>query len=290
MRDRQFWIKIGGCIAGSFISAIGINFFIVPMGCYNGGFLGISQIIRTLLIEYAGLNFPFDIQGVLYFFLNIPVLLISLFGISRSFFARTLLGVAGSTIFLSLIPGPAAPLIADRLTSCVIGGIICGTGNGLLLKSGGSSGGSDPIGIFLVKKIQNFSVGRLNLAINAFVYGACLILFDAETAIYSVIYSVFLNIVLDRVYTQNINVKAFIMTQSDGEAIRKVILEDYHRGVTIWDAVGGYTGKVHKVLFTVLSKYEATHLRHTIGEIDPGAFMVMDEGSEIFGRFEKHLQ
>lgn len=258
MRHYTREIKILTCLVGGAVHAFGVNMFIVPLGLYSGGFLGASQIMRTLLMQ--GLHTDFggrDIAGILYLFLNVPVLIMAYRCLGKHFFVKTVTCVLASSFFLSVIPIPAVPLVPDTLTGCLIGGIVCGLGAGLIFKNGGSSGGTDVLGVYFTKKYRSASVGRISLMFNGIIYAFCLLLFTPSIAIYSIIYVTFQSFVVDKVYTQVINVQAMIMTNSDGEAIRHAILEQFHRGVTLLDGVGGYTGQPRKVLYTVLSKYEA---------------------------------
>lgn len=290
MHHHEKAVKMLGCLLGSAIYAFGVNIFIVPLGLYSGGFIGISQIIRTLLVQ--GLHISFggrDIAGILYLFLNIPILFMAYHCQGRYFFVKTITCVMASSFFLSVIPIPAVPLLPDTLTGCLIGGIVCGLGGGLIFKNGGSSGGTDVLGVYFTKKYRSASIGRISLVVNGVIYAFCLVLFTPSVAIYSIIYVTFQSFVVDKVYTQVINVQATIMTNSDGEAIRHAILEQFHRGVTLLDGVGGYTGQPRKVLYTVLSKYEAGILIRMIHEVDPDAFVVLNEGCSVSGRYLRHM-
>ncbi len=288
---RVFVTRLVWCLIGSFVLSCGINLFIVPLGLYSGGFMGISQIARTLLMEVLQTDFGGrDIAGVLYLILNIPVLVLAWFHLSKRFFVKTITCVASNSLFLSLIPIPAEPIMPEMLAGCMIGGIICGLGGGLMFKNGGSGGGTDIIGMILTKKYRNLSVGRISMAVNFTIYGVCIFLFTPAVAIYSIIYATFSSFIVDKVYTQTINVQAMIVTSSDGEAIRKVIVEQFHRGVTLLDGVGGYTGTARKVLYTVVSKYEAGILGRMIMEVDPHAFVVFNEGSHVEGNFQRRLE
>ena len=127
-------------IAGMFVFSIGINIFVVPAELYNGGVLGISQILRTLLIRYAHLSFgSVDVAGLINLLFNIPLFFLAYRSISRGFFVRTLICVISQTMFLTVIPIPAVPLVEDTLTASLIGGIVTGAGIGIALKNGGSS-------------------------------------------------------------------------------------------------------------------------------------------------------
>lgn len=103
-------------ITGAFIYALAINLFIVPNSLYNGGILGISQLIRTLITEAFSLNLSFDIAGIINFLFNIPLLFIAYKMISKTFFGRTVICVCFTTLFLTVIPIPEKALINDLLT------------------------------------------------------------------------------------------------------------------------------------------------------------------------------
>ena len=67
------WLRLVAAVAGEFIAAAAVNLFIVPLGLYSGGIMGVCQLIRTLLLDYTGLTFgSHDIAGILYFILNLP--------------------------------------------------------------------------------------------------------------------------------------------------------------------------------------------------------------------------
>lgn len=289
-QKRIIMKRLAGCLLGSLIYSLGVNLFIVPLGLYSGGFMGIAQITRTVLMDVMQTDFGGrDIAGILYMLLNVPVLLLAWFTLSKRFFVKTITCVASNTIFLSLIPIPAAPIMPEILSGCLIGGIVCGLGGGLILKNGGSGGGTDIIGVFLTKKFRSISVGRISMTLNGIIYTVCLFLFTPAIAIYSIIYVTFSSFMVDKVYTQVINVQAMIMTHSDGEAIRKVVVEQFRRGVTLMDGVGGYTGKPRKILYTVLSKYEAGIFSRMVHEVDPEAFVVFNEGCSVEGNFQRHI-
>lgn len=195
--------------------------------------------------------------------------------------------VLTQTAFFSLIAIPSVPILSDRLTACIIGGLLAGAGVGLTLRAGGSGGGNDIIGLYMAKKYESFSVGRMTLIINGIIYLICAMLFELPTALYSIIYSAVCALVTDHVHLQNINMNVQIFTK-DPE-LYHVILQKLGRGVTYWKAVGGYTETDTYVIITIISKYEIAPLRQMLLEKDPHAFVIMSEGPEIFGNFEKRL-
>lgn len=277
-------------IAGMFVFSIGINIFVVPAELYNGGVLGISQILRTLLIRYAHLSFgSVDVAGLINLLFNIPLFFLAYRSISRGFFVRTLICVISQTMFLTVIPIPAVPLVEDTLTASLIGGIVTGAGIGIALKNGGSSGGMDILGVYYTKRCQDFSVGRLSLTVNLFIYLACALLFDITLVIYCIIYTAVSTLIMDRTHSQNISTEVFIFTKENPEQIMTYILKELIRGATYWEAKGGYTEETTNIIFTVISKHELTALKRRLRVLDPQAFVVSKEHVGIEGKFVKHL-
>ena len=133
--------QYGIIIIGAFLFCLGVNLFISPLGLYNGGVVGISQIIRTIIVDYFPSVKNFEIAGIINFIINIPLLLIAYKSISKKFFIRTVVSVISQTIFFTVITIPSTAIIDDPLAACLIGGIITGAGIGITLKAGGSGGG-----------------------------------------------------------------------------------------------------------------------------------------------------
>ncbi len=282
-------LRLVGGLLGSLLMSAAINLFIVPQGLYAGGAYGLCQVIRTLLRTQLGINPPFDLAGVLYFVVNIPLFLLAFRTLGRTFCIKAGICTVSNSIFLALIPSPATPIIPDILTSCMVGGILVGFAAGLVLTCGCSTGGLDILGLCLTKKGSKFTVGRFSISFNAGLYLLCFILFDAATAIYSAIYNVLSNLFLDKQHRQNVTVQLLIFTKSKDPALPNYIMQQLDRGVTYWTAKGAYTGDDVQVLCVCLSKYEIDSLQRVIHEIDPNAFFVMQEGVRTGGNFQRHL-
>lgn len=290
IKDRNFWRKNAVAVVGMLIFAMGINFFIVPANLYNGGVMGISQIIRTLLIRklhiFSGNT---DIAGIINFLLNVPLFILAYLSIGKKFFVRTSVCVFSQTLFLSLLPIPDSPFVEDALTASIIGGIIGGLGIGIALRSGGSSGGMDIVGMYFTKHHKGLSVGRVSLAVNMLVYGICAVMFGIQTAIYSIIYSAVSMLMSDKTHTQNINTEVLVFTKENPQKILDYIVKEFERDATWWEAKGGYTESKTYIIITILSKYECAHLRKELKLIDEHAFVATKDGMHINGKYEKHL-
>lgn len=277
-----------GCIFGALLYAVGVNLFIVPVSLYTGGIMGICQVIRTILVDYFNLNVGnVDIAGIIYYVVNIPIFFVAMKKMGKKFLAKTLVTVTAMTVFLSVIPSEI--IIDDRMASSVVGGILSGIGIGIPLRMASSGGGMDIVGVLLIRWKKDFSVGKVNLLVNIFLYSACLFMFDIEIVIYSVIYAAVFSIAMDRMHAQNINMAVNIITKADTKAMEQEIFEELGRGVTKWQAVGAYTNEKEQMLYIMLSKYEISRLKAVVHKYDPYAFIVQNEGVRIDGNYLKKL-
>ena len=283
-------LRLVVAVLGELIAAAALNLFIVPLNLYTGGLMGVCQLLRTLAADYLGMNFgAYDVAGILYFLLNIPILLLAYKNLGRAFVAKTLICTVAFSLFYSLIPSPSVPIVDDYLTACLLGGILAGVGGGLVLTCGASGGGLDIVGLYLSKRGSQFTVGKFSLSFNAVLYTACLFLFSPEVAIYSVIYNFFTAMVLDRMHQQNVSIQALIFTKGDEDALARFIIENLGRSVTYWEGVGAYTGEDVHVLCVCLSKFEIEELVHAVHSIDPHAFVTTQEGTRIYGNFQRKV-
>lgn len=283
--------EFGLIILGAIIFPIGVNLFIAPIALYNGGVIGIAQIVRTFVQPLLGNLIPsgMDIAGIINFMFNIPLMILAYVGISKKFFYKTTLSIFVQTLSFSLIPIPSPNqlIVQDVLTSVIVGGLISGIGVGMSLQAGGCSGGTDVLGVYYSIKKQSFTVGKLTTAINVVIYSSYAILFNLGTAIYSVIYAVVLALVCDRYHYQNIKVSVMVVTKN--KEVYKAIVSQLTRGVTYWNGFGGYADQDTHIVMTVVSKYEILELKRIVYSLDDKAFITMSEGLSLVGNFEKRL-
>lgn len=286
---RKFFERYGLIIGGSILFALGNNLFITPMGFYSCGMVGISQILRTVVIDYLGVKVPegFELAGIINFALNVPMFILAYKSISKFFLIRTIVSLLTQTLFFSLIPIPVVPIIEDPLTACVIGGIIAGVGIGIILRASSTAGGIDILGFYFMMKFKDFSIGKLSIIVNAVVYTICAIMFDVEVAIYSILFIAVYSMAVDKIHVQNIKIMATIVTTKPD--LPKIIAHEIRRGVTFWEGTGAYTDTGKTVLMTVVSKYELAAMERVIADVDPKAFIVCTEGNQVKGNFAKHL-
>jgi uncharacterized membrane-anchored protein YitT (DUF2179 family) len=288
-KRKHFLHRIFLVIAGNILFAVGVNMIITPMNLYSSGFTGISMLLRLFVIKV--LHFPqipgIDYLGIIYYIINVPLFILAYRVLGKEFCVTSMISIGIASLAMALVPVSKEPIFDDYLTACLVGGLVSGTGAGIILKGGTSGGGQDIIGVALSKTHPNFSVGKISIAINAVIYGICFLLFDIQTVVYSMIYAVTNALALDYQHTQNINVQVMIFTKKEG--ITDKVLHELRRGLTYWQGAGGYTDESTYVLTTMVTKYELPHLIEIVKSVDPNAFVMANEGTKIFGNFQKRF-
>ena len=284
-------LKLPVILIGSVIYAFGINVFLKPMHIYSGGFMGICQLIQTLLQDYAHvLPADKDITGILYWILNAPALAYAWKKMRRRFFYKSIFSVTAITIVMGLIPIPAKPILEDYLGNAIIAGLVCGTGIGVILRMGAADGGLDLVGMIVISLSGKSSVGQIGMYVNLCLYTIYLFLFDVKAVIYCIIYSAFNSIACDRLHTQNITAQIMVISSlKDTTAMEVEIMGRLNRGITRIRAEGAFTNEERIVLLIMVSKYEVNRLRGLIRRHDPRAFIVVNEGVNVDGHFIKKL-
>lgn len=289
LMSGKSWTRM---LAGTLLYVLGINLFLVPCGLYTGGLMGVSQLLRTLVVDVLGISMgSFDFAGIILYLFNIPIYLIAWKIIGKRFFFSSLICTTLMTVLLSLIPIPAAPLLAeDTLATCIVGGYLSGYGIGLVLQAGTSGGGSEMVGLMIIQKKGDFSVGKINLGINLVVYLCCLFFFNLQVVVYSVIAAVASSLAIDRTHTQNIDVEVRIISKQFNQQMKEEIMGSMHRGITVIPANGAYTGQPEEILYMLVSKYEVSQLYHIVSRYDPEAFFVTNEKASVHGNYLKKLE
>jgi len=285
-RSKIFMKNAGLIIGGSLLYALGMNLFLTPLHLFSGGGVGLAQLITLFLENLIDVG-SFNLYGIVYMLINIPLLFLAYFQLGYKFFIKTLIGSGAISLFITLVPTLSVPIVDDYLTAVLIGGIAAGAGVGLILIAGGSGGGIDVVAMWAAKKFRNASVGKISLYFNVLLYAIMLFLFDAETVIYSLIYTVIFTLILDKTHYQNINVRVMIFTKKDG--IDQAINVRTGRGVTKWDGCGAYTKESTQILVSCINKYEVNEMMDLVHSIDPQAFIIVDENVTVNGNFEKRL-
>jgi len=286
---RWNYVELLTAIGGLFLYCFAINTFIVPNHLYNGGVMGLSQLIRTIILSLTNIKTSFDIATPIYYLINIPLFVLAYKKLGKYFFYRTLFSVTICTIFLFLIPSDNLIIKDNLLTNVLIGGALVGFGCGIALSVGASTGGTDIIGMVLTSHSKKITVGNFGLSFNAIIYVVCGIMNGFEIMIYSILSSIFDAVVLDRMHIRNICSTMMMFSKKHPQKIIDFIKKDLDRDVTYWEAVGGYDNTKSYITYIVLSKYEKYLLETKLKHEKFDAFIVESNGVSVLGNFEKKL-
>ncbi len=281
---------------GILLYVLGWSIFLAPNNLVGGGVTGLSAII-----QYA--THGVFKMGYTYFVVNIGLIVAALFVLGSSFGGRTVyatvLAAIGLNVFQTVIPFDFIRAIAldnGKLMSTIMGGIMVGSGIGVTMIAGGSTGGTDIIAL-MVNKYRNVSPGRLILWMDVVIILASLLVpsFKADgslmpfvekltTVVYGFILIVINSTVLDLVISgSKQSVQVFILSKNYAE-IADAITNDLHRGVTVLDGKGWYTKQETEVLMVLTRKTDLNILLRFVKSIDPDAFLSVSSVTGVYGK------
>ena len=271
----------GAYLLGSICYALSVNIFTAPNQIAPGGVTGASTLLNYLF------HLPI---GLMILVINIPLLLAAWRRLGKEFTVRT----AVVTVLSSVIIDGAAPFLpafrGDTILVALFGGVLAGAGLGLIYMRGATTGGSEIVARLLERKFRHIPIGRLILLVDAVVVGASAIVYrNVESALYAMVLIFVSSSVMDAlVYGGDAGKMLLIMTKKEREVADRILAE-MERGVTMLNATGAYTGDDLHVLCVCLSKYEIEELMPMVHEVDPHAFLTVQEGVRVFGNFPRKL-
>lgn len=268
-----FWLTFG-----TLLVAVGVYFFKFPNHFSTGGVSGLGVLLGAVIPGFS----PSNVVSVLNFFF----LILGFVFLHRGFGARTVycsLLFSGSLELLGFLWPLEAPLTQEPLLELFFAVILPAIGSGVLFNIGGSTGGTDIVAMIL-KKYTALDTGMALLCTDIFIAASTLLVFDVTTGLFSILGLVLKSTLVDNVIESLNRRKSFSIITTKPEPIIDYITANLHRSATVWTATGAYTGREETVLLTALSRSQAVELRNHIKEVDPHAFMLIQNSSEIFGK------
>ena len=265
---------------GMIMYGIGWTVFLLPNDITTGGVPGIASLV------YFATGLP--VQYV-YFGINFLLLAIRILG--WKFSIKTIFAVFTLTSFLPIIQQltDGVHLLNDQpFMACVIGASFCGGGIGIAFSSNGSTGGTDIIAA-IINKYRDITLGRVMLFCDLIIISSSyFVLKDWEKVVYGYVTLYICSFVLDQVVNSaRQSVQFFIISEKYEEIARHINVYP-HRGATVINASGFYTGKEIKMLFVLAKKRESTIIFRLIKDIDPNAFVSQSQVIGVYGEgFDK---
>lgn len=281
LREMRDYLMIA---LGMILYGVGWTVFLLPNDITSGGVPGIASIV------YFATGFPVQYT---YFAINFFLLLLSLKILGLKFSIKTIFAVFVLTFFLSLIQQFTAgiSLLQDQpFMACVLGASFCGSGIGIAFSANGSTGGTDIIAA-IINKYRDITLGRVILVCDMIIISSSyFVLLDWEKVVYGFVTLYVSSFVLDQIVNSARQSVQFFIISKHYEEIGRRINKDLHRGVTVIDGTGLYTGFGIKMMFVLAKKRESTTIFRLIMDIDPEAFVSQSAVIGVYGEGFDHIK
>ena len=263
-------------IFGTFLSALTFNLFFSQYNVVNGGSAGLSIIFNHLY----GID-----ESIFILCVSLILLFFSFFLLGFKKTVKTIIGTLLYPLFVK-ITSYLLVYFDIKSTSFLLiilyGGILSGFANGIILKTGFTTGGFNIL-YQILNKYLKVSIGNASIIINSFVIIFGSLIFGVVNAIYAVISLIISSIVTDRVLLGVSKNKAFyIITENDKE-IKEYILKKLNHGVTVLNVKGGYSNDKKKMLLCVVPTKEYFSLKEIVLKLDKEAFFLITDAYEASG-------
>ncbi|OBZ17547.1 YitT family protein [Bacillus sp. FJAT-26390] len=265
---------------GTAIYAFGLHYFVIPNQLMEGGVTGIA-----VLLNYAA-GLPLSISTLV---LNIPLFFLGWKALGRGQMLYTLIGVISLSCFLALmeqlidrewvIPFHGTN---DYMLVALYAGVSLGTGLGIVFRFGGTTGGVDIIAR-IVSRSKGMSMGQIILSFDAFIIGISLFYITIEKVLYTLVTVFIASKLIDFIQDGAYAAKSFSIISEHGEAISDQISLELERGVTLIPAKGAFSGQQKEVVYCVVQRQEIRRLKTIVRNIDPKAFIVINEVHDVLG-------
>ena len=271
---------------GILLTTVGVYFFKIPNGFSTGGVSGIAVIVAG----FAQQNLPgiasYLTSGNVLTVINVLLLLVGLAVLGKSFSVKTVycsLLFSFGTFALEHLCPMTAPFTNQPFLELVYAILLTAIGSALLFMTESSSGGTDIVALIL-KKYTNLDIGKALLATDFVIALSAFWVFGMQTGLFSMLGLFAKAFLVDGVIESMNTSKYFTIITSKPEEISKYITAGIHRSFTKIQGEGGYTGEQRTVLLTVCRRAEGAKLRKIVKQVDPNAFIIVSNSSEIIGK------
>ena len=264
---------------GIVLIACATYFFLVPNRFVTGGMTGLSTILGSVT------NISISTWLMC---LNVCMLIIGFLFLGKSTGIWTVYCSLGYSslmlLYEQIIPMEGKTLTDEPFLELCVGITIYAIGTATIFYAGASSGGMDIMAL-IIQKYAKIDVGRAVLFVNMFIaIGSIMVFKNVKTGILSLVGLFANSFIIDIVIDNFDSCKYFVVITEKPDLVAEYIMNTLHHGVTISDAIGGYTRMKKGMVHTVCRRYEAMKLRSAVKRIDENAFIVVTTSSEIIGK------
>ncbi len=262
---------------GSAMAVFAMKGFMIPNQFMDGGVTGIS----ILLHEISHINI-----SIFIFVFNLPFIYLGYKRIGKTFAVQTSLAVILLTMGLLFID--LQPVTTDKLLIAIFGGILIGTGVGLVIRSGGVIDGAEVIAVFTRRRI-GFSNSEIIMIFNTFIFAGAAFHFGIETAMYSLITYYAATRATDYVVDGIEQYTAINIISSQQDKIKDLLVNEMGKGITVYKGERGYLpGSFDiktdcEIIVTIVTRLEISQIEEAVAGIDPKAFVYSQSINEATG-------
>ena len=279
-REMKDYLMIA---VGLIFYGVGWTVFLLPNDITTGGVPGIASII------YWATGFPVQYS---YFIMNATLLALALKILGFKFCVKTIFAVFTLTFFLSIIQrlSEGVHLLGDQpFMACVLGASLCGIGIGIAFTSNGSTGGTDIIAA-IINKYRDITLGRVIMFCDLVIISSSyFVLQDWEKVLYGYVTLFVCSFMLDQVVNSSRQSVQFFIISKKYREIGKEI-NALHRGVTLINATGFYTGREQTMMFVLTKRSQSGTIFRIINDIDPEAFVSQSAVIGVYGNGFDHIK
>ncbi len=254
----------------------GFSFFLSPNNIVFGGVSGLSIVFK----EVCGID-----SSMFVFIVSCGLLILSWFVLGKEKTMGSILGSLLLPVFMEITDFISSFIVLEEielLLSVIFGGVLAGIGLGLVYKAGFTTGGTDIINQIMNKYLK-ISIGKSMFIVDFLIVTSSIFVFGFKLFMYAIVALYLVTTITDRVILGVGQAKAFYIVTEKTLEVKQFIIDKLGHGVTIIDAVGGYTKENQKIIFCVVPTREYYVLKEGINEIDKDSFFVVCDAYEVSG-------
>ena len=260
-------------ILGMLLFSFSFNYFLLPNDLVFGGVSGLSIIFKNVLDPSI---FVFVVSSIL--------LVISYIFLGKEKTFGSAVGSLLLPVFLKIMSFVTDNIdkVDEVFLAVIFGGLLAGVGIGFVYKAGFTMGGTDIINQ-IIHKYFKISLGKCMLISDGSIVLCSFFSFGLIKFMYAVVVLYIISTMTDKVLLGISNSKAFYIVTSQVNEVKNYVMVKLGHGITIFDAVGGFSKEDQKVLFCVIPTRDYFKLKEGIHDIDKDAFFVVTDAYEVFG-------
>ncbi len=267
---HYFMVTLGCAIMG-----VAMNTFYMPNKMLSGGIGGVA------VLAYYIAALPMGLTSLV---CNIPLFFLAYRYMDREYCVSTLYGIIAFSASLDFFHFLSAyTVVHDKLLACIAGGVLYGIGASFMYRVGGSSGGTDIVGA-IIQKHYSIPISTTGFAFNICLLLASVSFFGIEPVLYTLLTFFIMSKSCNAFITGFDYKKKVIIISEHYEDIAEAIIKVVGRGVTYISGEGCFTHQHRELVFVVIKLTQLAKVRSIVREIDPGAFMIISDVNDVFGR------